>query len=36
MSMHWVLVVWSLPLCLIGSLIYSELSKRQTLRIGHN
>jgi hypothetical protein len=29
-SMHWLLVTWSLPFCLIGSLIYSELSKRQS------
>jgi hypothetical protein len=29
-SMHWLLVTWSLPFCLIGGLIYSELSKRQS------
>ena len=32
-SMHWVLVVWSLPLFLIGSLIYAELSNRQSSKL---
>jgi hypothetical protein len=32
-SMHWVLVIWSLPLCLIVSLIYAELLKRQSQQI---
>jgi hypothetical protein len=28
-SMHWLLVTWTLPIYLIGSLIYSELSRKQ-------
>jgi len=30
-SMHWVLVIWSLPSFLIGSLILTEFSKRENL-----
>jgi hypothetical protein len=29
-SMHWLLVTWTLPIYLIGSLIYSELSRKQS------
>ncbi len=29
-SMHWLLITWTLPIYLIGSLIYSELSRRQS------
>jgi hypothetical protein len=31
-SMHWLLVIWSLPVCLVGSLLYLEISKRGNLR----
>jgi hypothetical protein len=35
-SMHWVLVIWSLSVCLVVSLIYAELSNRQNRQVRHH